>query len=102
MSCLSLGPGERGEHTAGETSGGSTEEIIASTSPTELAPRWEHGRWGPEDPAGKTGVRREAGKAVVGKVRSQLQSPPLGFAAYCDWKSVQRGRREGKDGACSS
>lgn len=64
--CLSLGPGERGEHTAGETSGGSMEEIIASTSPTKLAPRWEHGRWGPEDPAGKTGVRCEAGKAVVG------------------------------------
>lgn len=64
-SCLSLGPGETGEHAVGETSGGSVEEISASTSLTELAPRWEHGRWGPEDGTGRTGVghgtRRDCG-----------------------------------------
>ena len=67
--CLSLGPGQREEYTAGGISGGSVEEIIAITSPTEAAPGWKHSRGGP---GGQHGLGQVLGtqpeRTMAGKV----------------------------------
>lgn len=57
-----LGPRDREEQAAGETAGGSTEEIIAITSPTELSPKRKHNCWGPGGQPNEGRYRHETRK----------------------------------------
>lgn len=78
VQCLSLGPREREEQDGGETAGGSMEEIIAITSPTELAPRWKQDRWGPsgQPRLGQLSGKKPERSPVASMVCSPLQARP--------------------------